>query len=524
MKIKINKYYISFVIILNIVCTFNFDYSGYTNIYAINKSADNSVIKMPFRLVSYDFTISEPSFLAPYNNFSISAKYGLEHKIKTLNSKAPLTNILYDLVSSSNVDYKSNFREYYISYFPSFGEIKIGKQLHAWGSVDGNSPVDVLNPIDYYYLFTDLDETKIGRESIVLDYYHSDNLKFQYIYMPNHVSNNIPANDPDFPLTLPATVEHYQFLDKIRMYEYGGYMQASNNDTEFTLYYFKGYDRNFNLHGANVFMDDWDINSVIDTVFSYRETEMIAISNVSFIKDLTIRSDFAYFQTAAASDSIESRVYTGQHKLSNYIDFNTLTATNYFDISAQYTQYCIQLEYSLPSDIDFTTQLFGYQALNVKGNEIQISIPGFEIDLDGKELFYPGLGSSTATLSKRALLFNFNKTFMDDMIEAQFTRLLDLEDNGSLIQLKLSYDIIEDLNLSILIYKGSGNRKKYPDITFLDQDGDGINDDKLDNETGEEANDGDGIPDADMFDESLLYPFNAMDDFSHIRFQLQYFF
>ena len=39
-----------------------------------------------------------------------------------------------------------------------------------------------LNPIDYYYLFTDIDETKIGRESIVLDYYHSNNLKFQYIY------------------------------------------------------------------------------------------------------------------------------------------------------------------------------------------------------------------------------------------------------------------------------------------------------------------------------------------------------
>ena len=79
MKIKINKYYILFVIILSIVCTFDFDYSGYTNIYAINKSADNSVIKMPFRLMSYDFTISEPSFLAPYNNFSISVKYGLEH-------------------------------------------------------------------------------------------------------------------------------------------------------------------------------------------------------------------------------------------------------------------------------------------------------------------------------------------------------------------------------------------------------------------------------------------------------------
>ena len=59
---------------------------------------------------------------------------------------------------------------------------------------------------------------------------------------------------------------------------------------------------------------------------------------------------------------------------------------------------------------------------------------------------------------------------------------------------------------------------------FIDQNEDGQNDDFLDNQTGQELINGDGIPDADIFDESLLYPFNAMDDFSHIRFQLQYFF
>ena len=120
---------------------------------------------------------------------------------------------------------------------------------------------------------------------------------------------------------------------------------------------------------------------------------------------------------------------------------------------------------------------------------------------------------------------------MDDILDVQLTRLLDLEDNGSLTQLKLSYDIMEDLNLSFLIYKGAGNRTKYSDITFIDVDNleqtgepDGINDDFLNNKTGRISPNGDGIPDADMFDESLLYPFNAMDDFSHMRIQLQYFF
>jgi len=36
--------------------------------------------------------------------------------------------------------------------------------------------------------------------------------------------------------------------------------------------------------------------------------------------------------------------------------------------------------------------------------------------------------------------------------------------------------------------------------------------------------DGDNIPDANMIDDSMLYPFNSMEKFSHIRIQLQYFF
>ena len=113
---------------------------------------------------------------------------------------------------------------------------------------------------------------------------------------------------------------------------------------------------------------------------------------------------------------------------------------------------------------------------------------------------------------------------MDDLAEIQVTNLLDIKDKGQLHQLKLSYNIFDNLNISFLLYHGIGNRTKYTDITFIDEDGDGENDDELDNETGRRVNGGDGIPDADMFNESLLYPFNAMEDFSHMRLQLQYFF
>ena len=479
------------------VSDINFSSSGYANIYAINRISDSELIKLPFRLISYDLGFN-------YNDYSFNINWGLEHKIKTLNSKQPLNSFLFDLISKSNVDYKSQFKEFYFSYFPSYGEIKIGKQIHSWGAVDVNSPVDVLNPIDYYYLFTDSDETKIGRNSFLVDLFFNS-FKLELLLMSGHLQNNIPANDPNFPITLPASVQNYQFLDKLPEYglnsqfskpiEYGGYLQYSMDEMDWTLYYFSGYDRNFNLYGANVFADEFDINTVTDTIFSYRSTQMYALSNVSFLGDITLRSDLAYFESDSGDQKIDSRPYYGQDPISQFIDFNTNLASSYFNISGKYYQYSLQLEYSLPFNLDITTQFFGYEKIDIQGEIVDVELTNFSIYLDGKNFFYPGMGSSTATLAKKGFLYNLKKTFLDESLEFQISSLIDTEDKGSLSQFKLNYELSDNFNLSLLYYKGKGNKSKFPD----------------DDETPE-------------IDESLLYPFNAMENFSHIRAQIQYYF
>ncbi len=491
MKPIINKKYLIYLILTSVILNYQFDHSGYTNIYAINKISNKSLIKLPFRLLSYDFSISK---FNEGDNFSIKGKWGLEHKIKSFNSKGSITDILYDLTSTQNVSYTSEFREFYFSIIKMSSELRIGKQIHAWGSVDANSPFDFLNPIDYYYLFTDSDETKIGKFSLLLDLYLK-NFKFQFLIMPKYISNNIPSSDPNFPLTLPSTVEDYQFLDQSKSPEIGIHIQQSLSNMDWSIYYFSGYDRNFNLYGANVFLDDFDINSVTDTVFSYRKTEMLGLSNVLFINDFTLRSDLAYFKTSSGYDSIESRQYLGSAPISEFLNFDNLAATSYFDISGEYYQYCLQLEYGLPLDINFSTQIFGYKKVKIGGNVIDIELTNFEIYLDGKDFFYPGLGSPLATLAENAWIINLDKTFFDDLMEVQFISLIDLKNKGKLFQLKLSYDVIEDINISLLFYKGIGNKDKYPDNSETDD-----------------------------IDESLLYPFNGMENFSHIRAQLKYFF
>tara|TARA_B100000676_G_scaffold270203_1_gene286721 strand:- start:7156 stop:8637 length:1482 start_codon:yes stop_codon:yes gene_type:complete len=491
LKITLNNFFCT-IILFAIVSSYQIDGMGYSNVYAINKLSNQSLIKLPFRLLSYNLSISE---ITSEDNFSIKANFGIEHKINNFDSKNSLMNMLYDLISFQNVDYDAEFRELYFSLGNSISEIRIGKQLHSWGAVDANSPLDFLNPTDYYYLFTDSDETKIGKLSFLFDLYFRDSYKFQLLVIPEHTSNNIPLNDPDFPIALPATVQDYQFLNNYKKPEIGACIQKSFNNMDWSLHYFSGFDRNYNLYGANVFLDDFDINSVTDTVFSFRQTDMVALSNVSFIDDLTIRSDIAYFKTNSGNHPIESRLYSGKDPIAEFLNFETLAATSYFNISAEYYQYCFQLEYGLPLDINFTTQLFGYEKIIVSGNIIDIELTNFEIYLDGKDFFYPGLGSPLATLAEKALVINLDKRFNDELMELQFVSLIDLENEGKLFQLKYSYDIIDDLNISVLYYKGIGNKDKYPDN-----------------------------PDTETINESLLYPFNGMEDFSHIRAQLKYFF
>ena len=153
----------------------------------------------------------------------------------------------------------------------------------------------------------------------------------------------------------------------------------------------------------------------------------------------------------------------------------------YFDFHGSYYQYCLQLEYGLPLDIDFTTQIFGYNSDKIKFTDRDINITSFNFSV--KDLFFPGMGSSMGTLCNNGVLLNFTKRFFDDTMEFQMTNLLDTKDKGQLHQLKWTYDIMDNMSLSFLLYKGIGNRITFPDITFIDDNDDGYNDDDQETRT-----------------------------------------
>ena len=59
MQLKITQIkYINVIFFISIIIGYQFDGTGYSNIYAINKISNQSLIKLPFRLLSYDLSIS----------------------------------------------------------------------------------------------------------------------------------------------------------------------------------------------------------------------------------------------------------------------------------------------------------------------------------------------------------------------------------------------------------------------------------------------------------------------------------
>ena len=136
----------------------------------------------------------------------------------------------------------------------------------------------------------------------------------------------------------------------------------------------------------------------------------------------------------------------------------------------------------------------------------EIDIPNLEIDPDEMKpsnFFTPGMGVPLAILTDRAFFLTLDKEMLDEQLKLSFTSMIDASSiekkeissdgesskehssKGLLMELKMTYSLNQNLDGTIAITKINGDSSH---------------------------------PEGDS------YPFNQMEDFSHIRFELKYFF
>ncbi len=129
------------------------NFSGYFDNYMISGLSDGKIIKIPFRMINLNIQNS-------LNDFTLTSNLAMEIQLKS------------DPFSEKfDADISWDIRELYFTWFHSLGELRFGKQIHTWGMVDENSPLDVVSAFDYHYLFLQGSERKIGTNSIAFDIY-----------------------------------------------------------------------------------------------------------------------------------------------------------------------------------------------------------------------------------------------------------------------------------------------------------------------------------------------------------------
>ena len=354
--------------------------------------------------------------IKPLVMFNISDKDRMDLPFRFVQLRSGYTMGDFDILVNSALEHRwgenqnpnIQLREAYLTWFPSWGEVKIGKQIHAWGVADGNNPTDNLNPYDYYYMFLQGADRKIGSVSAsIISYWN--NWQLEGVVIPNHVSNRLPFNEPEFPFQIPIEPTEYQ--ERQNSLDYGLQLKTILGETDLGISYFEGYDRSFSLLG----IDTMNIMQV-SPKFGYRSTSVIGLNMVTFIKDITIRAESALFSTV---NDYEAKWYS------------------FLDTKADYLQYVIQIEYRMENSKTIGAQLIGNNVLEATGNTLDLS--SMNMTPLNNDNFIPGMGTPFAMISNKSLLIIGSNRFFDDDLELSYNLLFNLEEQGQLLGFNLEY-------------------------------------------------------------------------------------
>ena len=426
-------------------------YNGNVNFYYISKLSDQSIINLPYRLVNLNIDHQNGDLM-------IRSTVALEHKLR---------EDTYFLSNNSPTDFELDMRELYLQLFTSWGEFRIGKIIHTLGNADENSPVDIASPFDYYYTFDSGINKKLGIFSSAIDVY-TDDIKLGFIFSPLHNTHRTPQDDDAFPIKLPVTPSENQIMEIDEIpFEIGAYINKAFRFGDISLNHFSGYDRLFNLSGVNGFGRGPDLsNPYIDVVYGYRKTKMTGLGWTLFLGNLEFRGDVAIFNTEDQNNNI--------YRTSPYLPefYDSLHYSYPLNEKAQYFQSTLQLEVKLPFDIKFVGQFFNYDTLDYSSDSLpldnDVSIPNLEIsvdELDPKNIFTPGYGSSLGVLTKKAIIVSLEKKLFDNQIALSVSTMMDINNRdynrnspGSIFSLEVGYMISDDLELTFGYTKIKGDK------------------------------------------------------------------
>jgi len=441
----------------------------------------------------------EPVF--SYNNFNLVANTAIEFRLKDI-----------DDIFGSDVSF--DLRELYLEWMTPFGDFSIGKQIISWGAASANNPTDNISPYNYYYLFSEGNEQKEGVLAFNSTIYWGS-IKFNAVLIPEHNINIMPFNDPEFAISTPMTINDEMINDINNPFEYGISITMPVKSIDITTSYFSGYDRMMSFFGANLWTmansnpEFLEASNTIDTVLSYRHTKIFGLGFSTYLNDISIKGDMGYFITDDETINTVSSLYRYSKSAVDRIikDCEELNEATWdsqlqevdcttdpqfnksqpIDNRAKYYQYTLEMEYSTAYDFTILGQITSHHLLEI-GIADSLDFTYTKYLFDPEDHFIPGFGapntfmSSTENLlNSRSLSILAQKLFPDQGIGIKYIGIYNLGGSGSINEFGIEYKISNNIHLLGAINKIKGK-------------------------------------------EAEKNQFSAMEDFSHIRFELKYYY
>ncbi len=381
-------------------------YSGWIQPNDMRRVSDGSRINLPFRLGEMELNYT-------LGTVEVRSRTAVESR--------------WNQMDQSTVD----VREAYLVWYPSWGEFKVGKQIHAWGLADGNNPTDNLNPYDYYYLFLTGIDRKVASLSAAATVYLGP-AELDLVYLPEPEHNRFPFNEPDFPVPMPPKPDHV--LTPERDWESGTRLKLVLGDWDLDLSWFHGNDRSFSFQGTTFQMtvdSAGNPQPQITPYMGYNRSDAIGGGFVWFPGSITLRGEGMWVRSESPDvKDLDYRVHT----------------------KANYLQYVLQGEVDGPFDLTVMAQYIGTRILDHSVEDATL-LDATIVNMIKANLplgdYQPGLGTPFAIIAENGFMMGAIGTYLDNRLEIRLNGFKDLDHVGLMAGCGLSYSPMEAWSLDL---------------------------------------------------------------------------
>lgn len=201
--------------------------------------------------------------------------------------------------------------ELYLSYRARNYDLVMGKKIHVWGTTDGFSPVNVINPTDYSDLL-DTDDETIGVYSASIKYYLGNHY-LEGVLVPLFTPSVIPTTDsrwyPEQPTMAPVgdglvTISYamqapepvHQDLRSAQVAaRFGGYVGA----LDYNFNYYRGYDDIPFFHQYPELQGD---TLHMGLKRHYHKMQLVGVDLAAVVAGMVLKGEYAYIHQQAPAD------------------------------------------------------------------------------------------------------------------------------------------------------------------------------------------------------------------------------